>query len=42
MLKFTLADYLVIMLAMFHYDEWKKSGAEPDFVDFRGVNKKDY
>jgi len=24
-----------LMLAMFHYDMWQKSGAEPGFVDFR-------
>ncbi len=24
-----------LMLAMFHYDLWQKSGAEPGFVDFR-------
>lgn len=28
-----------LMLVMFHYDLWQKSGAEPGFVDFRGSVK---
>ena len=29
-----------MMLAIFHYDLWQKSGAEPGFVDFRESVKK--
>ena len=27
--------FIELMLAMFHYDVWQKSGAELGFVDFR-------
>ena len=31
----SLSEEEEFMLAMFHYDMWQKSGAEPGFVDFR-------
>ena len=31
----SLSEEEELMLAMFHYDMWQKSGAELGFVDFR-------